>query len=119
MTNIPEKIEEKFEQPRSRRGFLTWVSQVVAGASIAGIGLGLVKPLEAFAAPNCNPCTGCKFLCQIFNTDCCPGSYPILMQVQNITGCNPPGCVYQTPYFGCSVSKGICPSKLSSCTSCF
>ncbi len=118
MANTPERFDENIEQPRSRRGFLTWVGQVAAGVSIAGIGLGLVKPLEAFAAPDCNPCTGCKILCEAYNTACCPGSHPILMQVQNITGCVPPGCVYHPAYFACSTTYGICPSVDTTCSGC-
>lgn len=56
------------ESKLSRRGIFKWVGEVVAGVSLAGIGLGLENPLNAFAAsksphptrkhvhPDCYPC---------------------------------------------------------------
>lgn len=118
MANTPERFDENIEQPRSRRGFLTWVGQVAAGVSIAGIGLGLVKPLEAFAAPECNPCTGCRILCQEDRIACCPEGYPIFMKIQSISGCVPPGCVYSNPFYACSTTLNICPSQDARCSTC-
>ncbi len=48
--NKPEINEQEPEQNHSRRLFFRWVGQVVGGASLAGIGLGITNPLNALAS---------------------------------------------------------------------
>lgn len=44
MLNRPEDTSQIYEVTGSRRTFFTWIGQVAAGASLVGIGLGLVNP---------------------------------------------------------------------------
>ncbi len=101
MINKPKENGLDLEQVRSRRSVFKWIGQVAAGASLAGIGLGLANPLNALAAskgtdmPRCIPCELC-------HTTSCQGGI-----------CEPPenyvtykyykGCVFQgqsCPYVG-------------------
>lgn len=61
-------VEQQAERTPSRRRFFKWTGQVVAGASLAGLGLSFANSANALAAsnapdmPNCTPvcpCNGC------------------------------------------------------------
>lgn len=105
MTNIPQKTGQDHQQFSSRRGFFQWVGQVAAGASLAGIGLGLTNPLNAFAAnksdagkhhPNCISCDSCKITNCVRSSGC-------------LEGTGMPFRVSYIQYYGC-VTHGTCPS---------
>lgn len=118
MAKIPENLGKELEQSRSRRGFFNWIGQVVAGASLAGIGLGLAKPLTALAAPDCTPCTGCNIISSYVDHACCPNTnYQWYTKYQALTGCIYPGqhCYVNPAVYGCATYQNSCPGINPSC----
>lgn len=123
MANRLDNGGQEREPGRSRRVFLTWVGQVAAGISLAGIGLGLTNPSSVFAegnvafatdkpaVPDCIQCPPAgTFCCRSCDKDsnCQPGGYAAI--TYNYTGgCIPSGeCPTTEACFRCVSS---CPTN--------
>lgn len=117
MADSPKDVGPRDERSPSRRSFLSWVSQVIVGASLVSIGLSLGNSRYALAAskasdmPDCIPCTAhCEFHYCI-NNNCNPPSqnYSISYTVYQ-NACVPPGqqCPSTTHnYCGASCCAGV------------
>ena len=83
----------------SRRGFFKWIGQAVAGASLAGMGISALNPLNVQAAnaqPNCTQCDGCSVISCAVNGSCRTQGYLYLVTYYAYYGCVNPGdkCPY-------------------------
>ncbi len=122
MPNKHNEVDHDQAQFHSRRRFFTWAGQVVAGLSLAGFGLNLTKPLEAFASskqkvskhshiseiPNCNecPCNGCSdYVCWCNASQCGSGKAKIKVVYEG--GCVNPGTPCPANYYVCWLLLGI------------
>jgi len=96
------------EPSQPRRKFFVWVGQIIAGASLAGIGLGLVDPKAVLADPECTPCSGCKILSCTYSGTCRAQNpnTPYLVEYQAYVGCVPPGCTLAPPAYECNSGCG-------------
>lgn len=110
MANTSENFGNEPKQSRSRRGFIQWIGQVAAGISIAGIGLGLVKPTYAKSTePDCLQI--CKPYCTVHSCvldgNCehsGQGGYYLIWSYYS--GCEP-NCQYHQ-YSGCAYNCSPC-----------
>ncbi len=102
MSNL-ENSNQRFEEAQSRRCFVKWIGQIVAGASLATIGLGIANPLDALAAnkkkaiPNCYQCP--------------PDGYQDTVCYKSTSCFNKGGCARElvTYHGGCVISPSQCP----------
>lgn len=92
------------EQSDSRRNFIKFVGQIVTGASVAGIGIGLTQNRNALAEPNCVPCTGCVVLSCTYSGTCRARypQYPYEIIYGQYDGCDASGCTYTYTYNKCN-----------------
>ncbi len=100
-----ENTSNQDKHPRSRRKFFIWIGQVVAGASLAAIGLGLADPQKVLADPDCTPCEGCVVVSCLPNGYCKAHNpeYPNLITYKLKQGCVQTGCYNsQADYYECS-----------------
>ncbi len=76
MTNKLDGVGQGLQPVNSRRTILKWIGQVVSGASLAAIAIGLADPENAFAKPDCYQCpTGCVIVyCSSGNPPCNPNA---------------------------------------------
>lgn len=111
MADLSEQVKQGPEQLHSRRRFFNWVGQVVAGVSLAGIGIGLTSPAYAKSVePECTQfCNYCKVTSCQLNANCVHqghGSYFITYNYQS--GCQP-NCTNQTGS-GCWINCNCPPT---------
>lgn len=93
-----------------RRAVLKWMGQVVSGASLAAIALGLADPENAFAMPGCKQCpTGCIVSTCIGNPPCSENLRYYVVAGNYIGGCaGPNGCPTTCYYDGCRAGCNCC-----------
>lgn len=108
-----ERDEPTPKQPQSRRRFITWAGEIVAGVSLAGIGIGLLNPKAALAEPECYPCpTCCTFIsCQKYGG--CQADTPYRATYHVQYGCvgigqQCPYTVYEACQMTCTPDDGQC-----------
>lgn len=109
---------QRNETAHSRRGFFTWIRQVTAGASVAGVGLSTLTP-HALAATHiqksiagisrCVNCDGCQNP-ECHDIECQSGStiYPVTCVKTQISGCAPNCHENDAVYCGSSCADCVC-----------
>jgi hypothetical protein len=103
----------------SRRNFFSYMKQIAAGASVAGVSLGLLNPKDVFAAstptstptsmnPQAIPCDGCQVTSCRFNWGCWL-QYDIWnLQQYTVTTGTAPHCITHS-YSVCTDSCSVNP----------
>ena len=112
MANTPEHNNGSKKQPQSRRRFITWAGEIVAGVSLAGIGIGVLTPKTVLADPDCIQCSCCTFIsCQAYGG--CPANMPDRATYHAFYGCvnlgqQCPYYVYEACQTDCTPDYGLC-----------
>lgn len=113
MDNKPEHDEVASKFSQSRRRFITWAGEIVAGVTLAGIGIGILNPKTVLAEPECNPCLSCcaYISCQAYGG--CPSTTPYRATYHVQYGCVAAG--QQCPYTVFLACQDKCQPEYAVC----
>ncbi len=110
MTNNTNDTDLERQHVNSRRAVLKWMGQIVSGASLAAIGLGLADPKKAFAMPGCIKCPiGCIVSTCIGNPPCSENLRYYVVSANYVGGCEINGhCTTTCSFSGCQAGCNCC-----------